>query len=498
MVEDLQTETMSAQAIDSIPLIAVDLDGTLVNTDVMWESLLLAIRRDPLAVLKVPSWLLRGRAGFKREIARRVTLEPAKLPYRRDVLDLVKAHKDRACRVVLATASDRMWAEAIAKHLGLFDDVIASDGTSNVKGAHKLKAIQEYCQDHQISSFGYVGDSSADLPIWESADAVYAVCPSPAVLKRIQLTGKAPHVIGSRVSRATAVLRALRPQQWLKNVLLFLPLLLAHELGDLFKLQQVVFAFVAFSACASSVYVLNDLFDLEADRRHPKKRKRPFASGDLPIIAGVPICCSAALFGFLLAAFTLPLSFVALLGLYMVVTSLYSFWLKRKVLIDVFTLAGLYTVRILAGGEAANVAVSEWLMVFAMFMFTSLAFAKRYAELDRLSAENAEEAAGRGYLVSDRALVESMGSTAGYISVLVFALYVNGKTAQTLYGNIWALWLIGPLLLYWISRVWLLARRGLLHEDPVVFAVSDRTSLLVGAIAVVLLVVATMNWTFSA
>ena len=326
------------------------------------------------------------------------------------------------------------------------------------------------------------------------AAGVYAAWPSTSVLHQLRRLGRPVRVFGARARRETAVVRALRPQQWLKNILLFLPLVFAHELGDLGKLACALIAFIAFSACASSVYVMNDLFDLDADRRHPKKKRRPFASGDLPLSTGIPLAGSAAGFGLFLATTTLPIEFVGVLVLYMAVTSLYSFWLKRKVLVDVITLAGLYVLRLQAGGVAADVVVSEWLMVFSMFMFTSLAFVKRFAELRRLSAEQMDEAAGRGYLVSDQPLVESMGLTSGYLSVLVFALYVNGETAKTLYQHIWALWLIGPLLLYWISRVWLLARRGLLSEDPVVFAVSDRISLLVGMMAALLLIVAAVNW----
>ena len=277
-----------------------------------------------------------------------------------------------------------------------------------------------------------------------------------------------------------SLLRLLRPHQWTKNILLFVPLLLGHEF-TIATLGTVLAAVAVFSMFASTVYVLNDRLDVEADRLHPTKRQRPLASGALPLGVAVPLAILLLSLGSGLAWSFLPTRFLALAALYLTASIAYSVWLKRKPVVDVILLAGLYTIRILAGGAAAEVAVTEWLLAFSMFFFVSLAFAKRYAELDRHANPKLGLRNGRGYDVSDIGLLETLGPTSGYLAVLVFSLYIQGETAQQLYTREWALWLICPLILYWISRVWLLAKRHKLLEDPVVFAMTDRVSLAVGA-----------------
>ncbi len=278
----------------------------------------------------------------------------------------------------------------------------------------------------------------------------------------------------------------------MKNLLLFVPLVLSHEVALLDKLLAVILAFVAFCACASAVYLLNDLLDLDADRRHPVKRNRPFAAGRVPLIWGPPLSLGLLLFSFGLSAATLPAPFVAILLVYLVVTCLYSYWLKNTVMGDVLTLGGLYALRVLAGGLAANIEVSQWLMAFCLFLFTSLAFVKRHSELVRLAAEGQSSPNGRAYLVGDLRLIESLGPASGYLAVLVMALYINSDAMKAVYKSSWALWMICPLLMYWISRIWFLSVRGALPEDPVVFAVRDRVSLATIAIAGALLVIATI------
>ena len=292
----------------------------------------------------------------------------------------------------------------------------------------------------------------------------------------------------TRKAATRSVLAALRPQQWVKNVLVFVPLVTSHNVFHLSLAMASAIAFVCFCLCASAVYVLNDLADINADRRHPSKRKRPFASGALPVSWGLPLASGLLVVGFAVAALILPPGFSAALAVYFVTTCAYSFLAKRIAMLDVLMLAGLYTIRVLAGGTATGIVVSEWLMAFSMFLFVSLAFAKRYAELGRLLRANEGAAIGRGYSVADIGLIESMGPASGYIAVLVLALYVNGEQMKTLYRNPWPLWLICPVLMYWISRVWIKAKRGELSEDPIVFALRDRISAYLGVIVIVLLI----------
>jgi len=297
-----------------------------------------------------------------------------------------------------------------------------------------------------------------------------------------------------------AAVEALRPYQWVKNLLLFLPLILAHEWRDVGKIGHVVLGFIAFSLAASSAYVLNDLHDLDADRHHPKKRNRPFASGRLSGRAGAVLAMAALLAAFAVSVSLLLPKFSAMLGLYVILTLAYSFFLKQRLLVDVFLLAGLYTHRVLAGGTAIDVTVTPWLLAFCIFFFLSLAYAKRYAELRRVQNEVAAGGAaaavttvrGRAYQVEDMEVVATVGPTSGYMAVLVLALYVNSSTAISLYRQPFLLWLVCPLLLYWQTRVWFLARRGSMSEDPLMFALKDRMSLAIAGLTGLLVVLATV------
>jgi 4-hydroxybenzoate polyprenyltransferase len=282
----------------------------------------------------------------------------------------------------------------------------------------------------------------------------------------------------------------IRPQQWIKNFLVFVPLVTSHNLFHFSLLIAVAIAIVCFCFCASAVYVLNDLADIDADRRHPSKRNRPFAAGNLPLTWGLPIAGLLLSLAFTISCLALPLRFSAVLALYFVMTCGYSFFAKGVVMLDVLLLAALYTIRVLGGAMAAGVTVSDWLMAFSMFLFFSLAFAKRYAELERLASAEGGKASGRGYHASDIGLIESMGPASGLIAVLVLSLYINGEQMKTLYRNPWPLWLICPILLYWISRLWIQAKRGEITGDPIVFALRDRTSVCLGVIVAALLAVA--------
>ncbi len=483
-----ETAGPTGQASD-IPVF-VDLDGTLTSTDLLYESLLLAAQRSPAILWKVPGWFLRGRAYLKGQLAQCAQPNVQLLPYRQEVVDFLAQQRAQGRKLVLATASDRQYAQAVASHLGLFDDVLASDGNQNLKGPGKLEAISQYCQQHGIQEFAYLGDSSADLAVWKHSAEVYAVAPSTPLRRQLANLPVKRTFPGSASSTILAGLRALRPRQWAKNLLLFVPLVLAHQWTSWPLWRSSILAFACFCAVASAVYLINDLCDVENDRQHPKKKKRPFASGALPLVWGPPAAMFLVVSGLTLSLVTLPALFTALLIVYLIVTSAYSGSLKRQPIIDVLVLAVLYTIRILAGGVATNLEVSRWLLAFAGFHFLSLAFAKRYAELARLLSEGNAAASGRGYRVGDLPLVGTLGATAGYIAVLVLALYVNNLEGTQPYLHPSLLWLTSGLLLYWISRIWLLAYRGELSEDPVVFAMTDVISWLIGVLSLILILVA--------
>jgi 4-hydroxybenzoate polyprenyltransferase/phosphoserine phosphatase len=470
-------------------LLFVDMDGTLIASDLLWESLVLAVKNRPLDAFKFPGWLLRGRAHLKRELAQRVSIDVAGLPWQEEVIDFLREERAKGTKLILATASDGVLANQVADELNLFDDRLCNDGIHNLKGRAKLAAIESYCQAEGVTEFAYIGDARADMPIWSRARQVYAVAPNPALLRSLQSLDKPVQVFGKHRATWRPMLRALRPHQWVKNLLLVIPLILSHELLDVDKLIALLIAFGAFSACASAIYLINDLSDLGADRRHPTKSRRPFAAGTLPLIYGpcLVVGLLSLVFGLCLL---LPPKFGGFLLLYLALNYLYTTWLKRKVMADVLLLAGLYTLRLLAGGAAVEVPLTEWLLAFSTFLFLSLAFVKRYSELSRLARSNGTEARGRGYRVSDLGLIQNLGSSSGYLAVLILALYINTPRVRDLYPNSAPLWLLCPLLLYWISRLWFCANRNQVEEDPVVFAIKDRVSLGVGSLVLLLLALA--------
>lgn len=470
-------------------LLCVDLDGTLISGDVLWESLILLLKRDPCGCLASLGCLIEGRARFKRRLADRVMPDPATLPYRESLLVFLREERAAGRRLLLATASDERIGQAVADHLGLFDGVIGSDGSRNLKGRTKLAAIRERCQ-HE--GFDYAGDSAADLPIWAAARHAYLVAPSQRVLRRLRTIREPERVFETPVSGLRAGVRALRPHQWAKNLLLFLPLVLAHKLTDFQRLTQVGTAFLVFCLCASAVYLLNDILDVEADRQHPVKRRRAFANGEITIPAGLVAFLGLIATSFTLSALLLPWGFTLALTIYLALTTAYSVFLKRKLLLDVLALAGLYTHRVVAGSLAAQVVLTPWLLAFSMFLFLSLAFAKRYTELTLVRESEGKKLVGRAYVVQDLAVIESVGPTSGYLAVLVLALYINSELVHSLYARPSILWGICPILLYWITRVWFFAGRCVLHDDPVLFALRDRLSFVLGALAAALIAAATL------
>ncbi len=474
---------------NSIPL-AVDLDGTLVRSDTLHEAALRALRDSPLALLKLPFWLWQGKAALKQRLAALASFDPAVLPYHQPLLDWLTAQRAQGRRLVLCTAADRSIADAIAAHLGIFDEVLASDGDTNLSGRRKAEALE---RRYGAGGFDYAGNAKVDLQVWRLARKAVVVNASGAVERKAKAVADVDRTFNSPRSGLAVLLRALRVHQWAKNLLLFITPLAAHRVPDAALLLQLLLAFVAFSLCASAVYIGNDLLDLDSDRQHPRKKARPFAAGHLPVVFGV-LLAPVLLMLALLCALQVGAAFTGWLALYFALTCAYSLSLKRLVLVDCLVLALLYTLRIIAGAAAVDIPLSFWLLAFSAFVFLSLAFVKRYAELGVHLKHGRERAHGRGYLTSDAPLVQSLGIVSGYASALVLALYLNSDAVVLLYRTPELIWAAVPVHLFWISWVWLRAHRGQMHDDPLLFALRDRASLLAGVAFALVLAAGSRSW----
>lgn len=464
-----------------IPL-CVDLDGTLLLADTMTESLLLLFKDSPLSLFRLPLWLAQGRAHLKQEVARRVRLDVAPLPLNAEFLTFLREEHRSGRKLILVSGTDQKFAREAAEQAGLFDEVCASDGKTNLSGHGKAGMLQERFGK---GGFDYAGNARVDLAVWSQARRAIVVSNSRALVERAKALCEVERVFQPPTAGLGTWLKAMRIHQWAKNLLIFVPLLGAHQWHNSAKLHATVLAFFAFSICASSVYLLNDLFDLEADRQHPTKCRRPLASGLVPLHWGMA-AAFLLLVASILIALLLPVTFGATFAGYYVLTFLYSLRLKQLQILDVLTLAALYSIRVVAGGYAAQVVVSDWLLAFSLFVFLSLAFVKRFTELRQLQQTNSEKLKGRGYEVGDRELISTMGVASGYLAVLVLALYITNPLVTQLYEYPSALWFACPILLYWISRVWLLAHHGALHDDPIVFALKDRQSWLIGIVLMII------------
>jgi 4-hydroxybenzoate polyprenyltransferase/phosphoglycolate phosphatase-like HAD superfamily hydrolase len=461
------------------PLV-VDLDGTLLRSDMLLESAFSLARHHPRRLLPALAWLLGGKAQLKAKLANVIALDVTTLPYNQQVLAFLAREKAAGRTLVLATASHQSHADAIANHLGLFDRVFASSVDSNLSAKEKQGAL---VRAYGEKGFDYVGNSRDDLVVWASSCNAYLADPELGVEGAAQKLGNMQAVISKPEHCWRAWARQLRLHQWAKNVLLFVPLLAAHRASDPQLLAAGAIAFVVFGLCASSVYLLNDLLDLQDDRQQPRKQSRPLASGTVPIKTAVLLLPALLLGAFALSAWLLPWRFTLTLAAYYALTLAYSLVLKRVMTVDVIALAMLYTVRMVAGTGAFGVSLTFWMLAFSMFLFLSLALVKRYAELREPQQQGKAIAAhGRGYYSSDLAMLSTLGAASGYLSVLVLALYIQDQHTVAQYRHPQLIWLACPLLLYWITRTWMVTHRGWMHDDPVVFALKDRNSLLTGTL----------------
>ena len=473
--------------------VAVDLDGTLVRTDLLFECLFRIAKQKPWLLAVSPLWLIRGKAYLKRRAFEAATLDVSLLPLNQSFVDWLREEKARGRRLILTTAANQELAESAVARLELFDAVLGSDSKHNLKGPAKAVALSRMFE----SGFAYAGNSSADCPVWKASAEAIVVNASPWVRAEAERTANVTKVFDPPGKEGRALFRSMRPYQWIKNLLIFVPAFTSHEVIHAHVLMQLLMAFAAFCLCASGTYVFNDLLDLEEDRMHRSKKYRPFASGDCSIRLGLAAVAGCLTAGMALA-FVAGGGFPVLLLLYILVTTLYSIRIKKMFLLDVLTLAILYTVRVIAGHIVTGIPFSIWLLSFAFFLFLSLAFCKRATELFKLARSEERGAAdtipGRGYRSIDLQIISTAGLCSGFLSTLVFALYINSEAVTLLYRRPALLWGILPLLLYYIVRIWIICGRGELEDDPIVYTAKSPSTYYIAALVVLIVVAATVNF----
>jgi 4-hydroxybenzoate polyprenyltransferase/phosphoserine phosphatase len=466
----------------NMPL-CVDLDGTLIRTDLMFECIVLLLKKNPLYIFIIPFWILKGRYFFKNKLDEFVEPDYMSIPVNLEVIKFAENEKKKGRKIILITASIHKYAEKFKERFSVFDEAIGSKDGLNLVGKAKAKYLADRFGNR---GFDYIGDNIKDCFVWQHSRLAHIVNPTKKVIESAKKVSEIGEIfICNNTNFLKTTIKEMRVYQWVKNLLIFLPVILAHEYSYILYIQSLI-AFISFSFSASAIYIVNDLFDLESDRCHPTKSKRPIANGDMKIIDSFKIILFLILTSLIIAIGFLPPNFVFILLAYLILTGFYSFKLKKIYILDIITLASLYTLRIGAGSAATNVYISEWLAAFSLFFFVSLAAVKRFTELKNLSQTVEKKIKGRGYQIDDTQLIQTFGVSSGLISVLVLVLYINSPKIIQLYSIPYLLYLIIPLFLYWILRVWFLAHRGELNEDPILFAVTDKTSYIIGFITMLL------------
>ncbi len=479
--------TMDAMSDNRQVPLCIDLDGTLIATDTLWEGLISVLLRRPWLIFSAIAWAIAGKAVLKRQVAARLGHEGSDWPYRTEVIERINLARESGQPVWLVTGAAQSTATAIADHLGLFDRVLHSTDQENLTALRKRDRLLALCGD---GGFDYVGNSRDDLAVFDAARRAIIVAPDAAA-KRWGARHQSEMLPLAKVS-PLAIFKSIRVHQWLKNVLIAVPVVLNHELADTGLILAAFAAFFSFSFLASTVYIVNDISDLANDRQHPRKRLRPLASGavSLPVIS---VCAVVLLLASIALASLLPPLFWVVLAVYAAITTTYTFVLKRKLLVDVFTLAALYTVRIIAGAAATGTELSFWLLAFSIFFFLSLALVKRFVELDELADDDATQLMGRSYVGGDKDMIAQAGIASAFSAAMVLALYVDSKEVASMYAQPWLLWPLCPLILYMLLRIWILARRAQMHEDPVVFIMRDWRSQLATFSGAALVILATVQ-----
>lgn len=414
-------------------------------------------------------WLRKGRAYFKAQLASQAQINITTLPYHPAVVEYLTMQRAVGRQLWLVTASDTRIAKQVAEHLRIFAGVMGSEEGVNLSGSNKAAAL---VNKFGLRGFDYIGNNRTDLAVWEKANMAHAVTNSDRLRRKIAKTAAIGEVWRSKEPVVKGMWAALRPHQWVKNLLLLIPMLADHQLNWIVG-WKVVGAFVVFCLVASAIYLINDMLDLEADRRHPTKRYRPLAAGELSIWLGAAMIVGLLGTGAFIAVGLSGL-FVKIAITYFLLNLAYSLGAKQIVLLDVILLAVLYGLRIMAGGAAADIVVSDWLMALILFLALSGALMKRYIELSRVQALAVNGSLSvRGYTSADMALVGQMGLTSGFLAVLVMALYLNSTQVARLYRHPEYWWLVALLMLYGVSRGWLNAYRGKIDDDPIMYIIRD-------------------------
>jgi 4-hydroxybenzoate polyprenyltransferase/phosphoserine phosphatase len=468
-----------------LPLV-VDLDGTLIRTDLLIESFFAHVGPNPGRIFILAAAALTGKSRLKADIAQVTALDAAYLPYDQRILSLINEARSHGRQVYLASASNERYVEEVAAHLGLFDGWFASTESENLSSEIKARRLVEAFGEKR---FDYVGDSEADLSVWAAASKCIGVDLSTSLCIALRKIDPDAVLLQPSDNGWRNWLKLLRVHQWSKNALVFVAPLSAH-LSDLRSIAFSSLAFCAFSFAAASVYIVNDLVDIEADRKHRTKRLRPLAAGTVPPVQAMlaaPVLLAASLGVGLLISWR----FALVLGIYLILTTAYTFYLKTKMMLDVIVLASLYTLRVISGAVAVSTIPSEWLLGFSMFFFTSLALIKRYVDLAVRVDGGLPDPTNRNYRKSDLGTVGALAAASGLNAVTIFALYISSDTVNRLYRHPHALWLVCPVLMYWIARALILADRRLMNDDPIIFALKDRNSLLAfGLIGLIMIVAA--------
>ncbi len=469
----------------ALPVLVVDLDGTLLKTDMMVETFFARLSTDPIRAMGNLAALRHGKPAFKAALAEHTPVDLDALPFNAACLDFIRAERAKGRAIYLASGSNVTLVTAIADRLGMFDGVFASDDRVNLTGARKAALLVARFGE---GGFDYAGNEAVDFAVWERAASVIVVNAAPDLVTKVVARWPQAHLIDCTPVSPRVLLRAIRAHQWLKNLLLFVPAFLAHRF-DLGTGLVSLLGFISFSLCASSVYVLNDLVDLNRDRHHVTKRFRPMAQGALSPLSGVklfPVLLGAAIGTSLL----LPIAFGEVLVVYYMTTLAYSLRLKRELVLDVVTLAGLYGLRLVAGGVAVDARPSAWFAAFSIFFFVALALVKRITELVGRLNRGEGDPAGRAYRLGDVPVLEALAASSAFTAVLVFALYLNSVDVSGLYRAPHRLWLICLVLIYWLSRALILTRRGAMPDDPIVFAATDRASQICALVVAAIVLVA--------
>ena len=472
-------------------ILVINLDGTLVKSDMLYETFWSAFEKNLFIPLISICKLFFGKSHIKNFLANNANFDVETLPYNKIVIDYIQRHKSQGGKVALVSSSAELVALKISKHINLFDEVYASSKQIKLNGINKALFLN---QRYGIRKYDYLGNSLEDIQIWKYSNKAITIDASRYLEKKCyEINQKCFHLKSeNRVNDIKAFFIAIRPYQWLKNILIFLPIIAAHNINNIVILDAIL-AFISFSFTASSVYLINDLLDLKSDRNHPHKNKRPFASGDLPMQMGHILGLATLLLG-IICALKLGLNFLSVLFLYFLITIFYSIYFKKRTIIDIFILSLLYTIRIIGGGVATNIDVSFWLLAFAIFIFLSLAAIKRQSELVDLLKRGKSEIVGRGYNVQDLNFISSFALSAGLLSNLVLILYINSPKVFSLYPNPEFLWFSCFLFLFWIVRICFKTNRGEMNYDPIIFSIKDNISISIFVLIVIFVILSNKIW----